>query len=57
MDRLVTEALTPVDNAVNLVSVSMSHILMILESPAQINWHDLWSQCKATRKLIGGKNS
>jgi len=36
MERLVTEALTPVDNAVSLVSVSISHILMTLESPAQI---------------------
>jgi len=41
MDIVVTEALTPVDKAVSLVSVSISQILMTLESPAQIKWHDL----------------
>lgn len=41
MDKLVTEALTPVDKSVSLVSVSTSHILMTSESPAQIKWHDL----------------
>lgn len=50
MDKLVTEALTPVDKSVSLVSVSTSHILMTSESPAQIKWHDLWSQCRATIK-------
>jgi hypothetical protein len=41
MERLVTEALTPVDKAVNLVSVSISQMFMTLESPAQIRWQDL----------------
>lgn len=41
MDKHVTDALTPVDIEVNLVSVSTSHILTTLESPAQIKWQDL----------------
>lgn len=56
MDKHVTGgAILPVgtvDKAVSLVSVSTSHILINLESPAQIKWHKCWSQFTTTKKQI-----